>query len=113
MSHTSSPSPYLLQPTRSPGWWRWIALGLAAAVVAWVVLVVLASTQASSMTNGSATTGVLGLDMVTVTRSTSDEGSSAGLSTERGAAALLVLPLAGAVIGIARRRSSRELAEQP
>lgn len=106
MSHTSTP--YLLQPTRSPGWWRWIALGLVAAVAAWVVLVVLASTQASSLSNGSATTGVLGLDMVTVTRSSSAEGSSAGLSTERGAAALLVLPLAGTAVGIARRRSSPE-----
>lgn len=110
MSDTSSP--YLLQPTRTPGWWRWIALGLVAAIVAWVVLVVLASTEASSLGSGSATTGVLGLDMVTVTKATSAEGSSAGLSTERGAAALLVLPLAGAAVGLARRRSSRESTEQ-
>ncbi len=110
MSHPTSS--YILQPTHSPRWWRWIALGLVAAIAAWVVLVALASTKASSASDGSATAGVLGLDMVSVTRSRSAEGSSVSLSTDRGAAALLVLPLVGAAIGLARRRSAPEPVEQ-
>ena len=85
----------------------WFLVGLLAATAMWVAFVVLASAELRGIT-GDATVskGFAGVDVVTTSRIQTEGSSSVALKTNAGAAALLVLPALGALVGARATRKS-------
>lgn len=96
----------LVSPRERRVVWAFTSIGLVLAATAWVMMVVLASTGIGSSGIGSYTVQFLGVEFVTATRSIESAGStSVSLEAHLGCLLVLLLPLAGFLLG--RRRASR------
>lgn len=91
---------------------RGIAIGVVLACVVVVVLAVVVTRQVGPDDPDADvqrdSVGILGVEMMTMTRSSGPESNEAGLSLRPGSALLLLLPLGGAAVGTGLGRRSRE-----